>query len=113
MNSHVVAKVSLKTETYSTLFAGVRLFSSVNSHVVAKASVFTETFSTLLADVRLFSSVNLYMPVKTYFISETFSTVLATERVLPMWTLKPKASEITSSCSSLLSFFSCGNLFSL
>ncbi len=83
----------------------------------------TETFSTLLAGVRLFSSVNFYMPVKTYFISETFSTVLATERGLPnvdfkvsllIITLsKPKASEITSSCSSLLSFFSCGNLFSL
>ncbi len=37
------------SETFSTVFAGVRLLSSVNSQVVAKASLMTETFSTLLA----------------------------------------------------------------
>ncbi len=36
------------SETFSTVFAGVRLLSSVNSQVVAKA-LMTETFSTLLA----------------------------------------------------------------
>ncbi len=111
------------TETFSTLLASEGTLSSVYCHVDFKVYKMSKTLTTLLAGVRLLSSVNSHVVVKALFKSKTFTTVLATEKGLPNVDFKvfsftetlskPKGSKITSNYSSLLSFFSCGNLFSL